>query len=209
MRDGSSAAYGVGPRLALQSLPAHTCGHLEDPRAAERLRNAGKRLTKAPKVCLRDSGLLHHLLNISTADELANHPARGASWEGFVIEDVLRRARLANPATQACFWRTAAGAEIDRLLDRGDARVAVEVKTGRGVRARAIRVLRESMPDADVGRGWIVDQAPGIERVSDSIARAGFGEIMRGRPQASANGFVGLRPSYPTQRHCCRCVETD
>lgn len=145
-------------------------------------RNVGKRLTKAPKVYLRDSGLLHHLLNISTAEELANHPSRGASWEGFVIEDLLRRERIAHPASQPYFWRTAAGAEIDLLLDRGDARIAVEVKAGRGDQARAIRVLREAMPDADASRGWIVDQAPGIERVSDAIARAGFGDVIRGSP---------------------------
>ena len=145
-------------------------------------RNVGKRLTKGPKVYLRDTGLLHHLLNISTAEELANHPSRGASWEGFVIEDLLRRERIAHPASQPYFWRTAAGAEIDLLLDRGDARIAVEVKAGRGDQARAIRVLREAMPDAGASRGWIVDQAPGIERVSDAIARAGFGDVIRGSP---------------------------
>jgi uncharacterized protein len=145
-------------------------------------RNVGKRLTKAPKVYLRDSGLLHHLLNISTAEELANHPSRGASWEGFVIEDVLRRERLAHPGTQAFFWRTAAGAEIDLVLDRGNERVALEIKAGRGDDARAVRTLREAMPDIDAGRGWIVDQAAGVERVSERIARAGFAEVARGVP---------------------------
>jgi len=79
-------------------------------------RNVGKRLTKAPKLYLRDTGLLHHLLNIGTHDELAGHPSRGASWEGFVIEDVLRRERVAHPGSQPWFWRTAAGAEIDLVL---------------------------------------------------------------------------------------------
>jgi uncharacterized protein len=143
-------------------------------------RNVGKRLTKAPKVYLRDSGLLHHLLNISTAEELANHPSRGASWEGFVIEDVLRRERLAHPGTQAFFWRTAAGAEIDLVLDRGSERMALEIKAGRGDDARAVRTLREAMPDIDAGRGWIVDQAAGVERVSQRIARAGFAEVAWG-----------------------------
>lgn len=145
-------------------------------------RNVGKRLTKAPKVYLRDTGLLHHLLNISTVEELANHPSRGASWEGFVIEDVLRRERLAHPGTQAFFWRTAAGAEIDLVLDRGSERVAIEVKTGRGDDARAVRTLREAMPDVDARRGWVVDQAEGVERVSAQIARAGFASIVDGTP---------------------------
>jgi uncharacterized protein len=145
-------------------------------------RNVGKRLTKSPKVYLRDSGLLHHLLNISTADELFNHPSRGASWEGFVIEDVLRRERLIHPRSQAFFWRTAAGAEIDLLLDRGDERVAVEVKSGRGDDARAVRVLLDAMPDVAARRGWIVDQAPGVQRVAETIARAGFEAIREGAP---------------------------
>jgi predicted AAA+ superfamily ATPase len=145
-------------------------------------RNIGKRLTKSPKVYLRDSGLLHHLLNISTAEELFNHPSRGASWEGFVVEDLLRRERLIHPQSQAFFWRTAAGAEIDLLLDRGDARVAIEIKSGRGDDARAVRVLREAMPDVDARRGWIVDQAAGIERVGAAIARAGFESVRDGVP---------------------------
>lgn len=145
-------------------------------------RNVGKRLTKAPKVYLRDSGLLHHLLNISTAEELHAHPSRGASWEGFVIEDVVRRERLVRPGTQPCFWRTAAGAEIDLVLDRGSERVAVEVKAGRGDDARAVRTLREAMPDVDAARGWIVDQAAGVELVGEHIARAGFVEVQQGAP---------------------------
>ena len=145
-------------------------------------RNIGKRLTKSPKVYLRDSGLLHHLLNISTANELFNHPSRGASWEGFVIEDVLRRERLIHRFSQPFFWRTAAGAEIDLLLDRGDERIAIEIKAGRGDDARAVRVLHEALPDVDARRGWIVDQAAGIERMSASIARAGFEAVREGAP---------------------------
>lgn len=145
-------------------------------------RNIGKRLTKAPKVYLRDTGLLHHLLNISTAEELANHPSRGASWEGFVIEDVLRRERLSHPGTQAFFWRTAAGAEIDLVLDRGAERIAIEIKAGRGDDARAVRTLREAMPDVQASRGWIVDQVPGVERVAERIARAGFSSVAHGTP---------------------------
>jgi len=145
-------------------------------------RNVGKRLTKAPKAYVRDTGLLHHLLNISTADELANHPSRGASWEGFVIEDVLRRERLARPGTQAFFWRTAAGAEIDLVLDRGSERVAIEVKAGRGDDARVLRTLREAMPDVQAARGWIVDQAEGVEAAGGLIARAGFAALVEGTP---------------------------
>ena len=73
-------------------------------------RNVGKRLVKAPKVYLRDSGLLHHLLNLGTLDEVRNHPVHGASWETFVLEDVIRREKLRHPHAQFFFWRTADGA---------------------------------------------------------------------------------------------------
>jgi len=145
-------------------------------------RNIGKRLTKSPKVYLRDTGLLHYLLSISTTEELANHPARGASWEGFVIEDVLRRERIARPHTQAFFWRTAAGAEIDLVLDRGAQRVALEIKAGRGDQSRTVHHLRAAMADVDAQRAWIVDQAQGIERVSPQVARAGFAQVVQGTP---------------------------
>jgi len=76
-------------------------------------RNIGKRLTKSPKLFLRDTGLLHHVLNISSLGELDSHPVRGASWETFVLEDLVRREKLRNPHTQFYFWRTAAGLEAD------------------------------------------------------------------------------------------------
>jgi uncharacterized protein len=91
-------------------------------------RNIGKRLTKSPKVYLRDTGLLHHLLNINSLDELANHPSYGASWETFVLEEIVRRERLRHPHTQCSFWRTATGNEVDLVLDRGSMRIAIEIK---------------------------------------------------------------------------------
>lgn len=145
-------------------------------------RNVGKRLTKAPKVFLRDTGLLHHLLNIGTLEQLEAHPSRGASWEGFVAEDILRRERVARPRSQSWFWRTQAGAEIDLVLDRGDARFAIEVKAGRGGAPRTLRSLREAMPDIGVDRAWIVDQAGGAELIGPGIARIGFAEAVYGTP---------------------------
>jgi predicted AAA+ superfamily ATPase len=145
-------------------------------------RNIGKRLVKAPKVYLRDTGLLHHLLNIATCDELDNHPIRGASWETFVIEDVLRRENFVHPQSQAFFWRTAAGAEIDLVLDRSDHRVALEVKAGRGDAPRAVRAMTDALPDVGARHGWIIDQSTGIDRLGEQIARAGFGAVQSGVP---------------------------
>jgi hypothetical protein len=145
-------------------------------------RNVGKRLVKAPKVYLRDTGLLHHLLNISTAEELDSHPIRGASWEGFVIEDLLRREQLAHPGSQPYFWRTAAGAEVDLLLDRGDRRVAVEIKSARADHPRVVKHFAQALAETGASRGWIVDQTTGIDRLDADIARAGFAELLSGTP---------------------------
>ena len=79
-------------------------------------RNVGKRLVKSPKTYVRDSGLLHALLGIGDFDSLLGHPVIGASWEGFVIENLLA---VAPPGTKAGFYRTAAGAEIDLVLELG------------------------------------------------------------------------------------------
>lgn len=136
-------------------------------------RNVGKRLTKSPKAYLRDTGLLHHLLNIGSLDELDAHPVRGASWETFVVEDMARRERLARPFSQAFFWRTAAGAEIDLLFQRGEALAAVEVKAGIGT-ARQARSLGDALPDVGAAGGWIVDQGEGEEALNPRVRRRGF-----------------------------------
>ena len=88
--------------------------------------NAGKRLVRAPKVYVRDSGLLHTLLGIRDGESLLGHPVVGSSWEGMVIENILSAA----PAnTQAWFYRTSAGAEIDLVLETApNARWAIEIK---------------------------------------------------------------------------------
>lgn len=136
-------------------------------------RNVGKRLTKSPKTYLRDTGLLHHLMNIASLAELDAHPVRGASWETFVIEDMQRRERLTRPFSQAYFWRTAAGAEIDLLFQRGDAMAAVEIKAGVGA-PRQARHLADALPDITASSGWIVDQGDGEEALNVSVRRRGF-----------------------------------
>jgi uncharacterized protein len=141
-------------------------------------RNVGKRLVKSPKVYLRDSGLLHHLLNIGTHQDLDSHPIRGASWETFVIEDLLRRERVAHPHSQFFFWRTAAGAEIDLVVERGSKRYAVEVKSGRGDRPRTIHALESAARDVGASGAFLVDQAAGREPLSRAVQRLGFPQAL-------------------------------
>jgi len=86
--------------------------------------NLGKRQVKAPKVYVRDSGIVHALLQLEASEMVLAHPSSGASWEGFVIEQVLHHAR----PNEAYFWATHQGAELDLLLLKHGRRVGVEVK---------------------------------------------------------------------------------
>lgn len=87
--------------------------------------NINKRLVKSPKVYVRDSGILHALLNIATINELTGHPNAGHSWEGFVVEHICNQ--LPTGAT-ASFFRTAAGAELDVVVETGSKTLGFEVK---------------------------------------------------------------------------------
>ena len=91
--------------------------------------NIGKRLIKSPKIFLRDSGVLHSLLGIHDMDQILSHPVVGASWEGFVIENILSTLHAGGAQVEAFFYRTAGGAELDLLLCLpGGARYAFEIK---------------------------------------------------------------------------------
>lgn len=86
--------------------------------------NLKKRQIKAPKIYFRDSGLLHQLLGIRTEADLLLHPRLGASWEGYVLEDVLK----AHAPDEAWFWGTHGGAELDLLMMHGGQRIGIEIK---------------------------------------------------------------------------------
>mgnify|MGYP000573769452 CR=1 FL=1 len=86
--------------------------------------NIRKRQVKSPKIYIRDSGLLHQLLGISSERDLLTHPKIGASWEGYVVEEILSAVQ----PDDAWFWATHQGAEIDLLLQKNDRMVGVECK---------------------------------------------------------------------------------
>ena len=82
-------------------------------------------MVKSPKVYVRDSGILHALLNIATIDDLSAHPIVGRSWEGFVIEQIMG---AAPPLAEFSFYRTTAGAEMDLVVTEGSRSVGYEIK---------------------------------------------------------------------------------
>ncbi len=87
--------------------------------------NTKKRLVKSPKVYIRDSGLLHALLDIESLEDLFSHPIYGVSFEGYCIENILTQL----PRWRASFYRSSHGAEIDLVLERGAKTIAIEIKS--------------------------------------------------------------------------------
>ncbi|WP_040855025.1 ATP-binding protein [Phyllobacterium sp. YR531] len=119
--------------------------------------NMGKRLVKSPRVYVRDSGLTHALLGLSTLEDILGHPVAGASWESFVIETLLA---AAPHGTQANFYRTAVGAEIDLLLTLpGQNLWAIEIK--RSLSPKLERGFYQACEDLQPARRIVV--YPGSE----------------------------------------------
>lgn len=115
------------------------------------LGNVGKRLVKSPKVYIRDSGLLHTLLNISNFDELLGHPSVGHSWEGFVVEQIV--ANLPEFA-EINFYRTAAGAELDVVVSSGSQRIGYEIKFSQA--PKPSKGFWNACEDLSVDRAYVV-----------------------------------------------------
>jgi predicted AAA+ superfamily ATPase len=106
--------------------------------------NIGKRQVKAPKIYIRDSGLLHALLGLGSAREIETHPKVGASWEGFALDVVISRV-TARPE-ECFFWATHGGAELDLLVIRGNRRLAFEFKrTTAPTVTRSMRAALQSL----------------------------------------------------------------
>jgi hypothetical protein len=135
--------------------------------------NVGKRLVKSPKVYIRDTGLLHALLNIPDRNGLLGHPVVGASWEGFVIENLINAA----PAlTVPGFYRTSGGAEIDLLLELpGGERWAIEVKRSRA--AKPARGFYEACEDLKPVKRFVVHAGADRFPISDEVQAIGVREL--------------------------------
>jgi predicted AAA+ superfamily ATPase len=136
--------------------------------------NLSKRQVRSPKIFVRDSGLLHSLLGIDSAKALESHPKLGASWEGFVVEQIL----TLEPHDEAAFWATHQGAEIDLLLRRGDRLFGVECK--RADAPRLTPSLRIALEDLKLERVAVV--YPGDKRypIADRVEAVPFAELASG-----------------------------
>ena len=135
--------------------------------------DVGKRLVKAPKVYVRDSGLVHALLGITSLEQLAGHPVVGASWEGYVMETLLS---ALPPLARPYFYRTSAGAEIDLVIEHNDgARWAIKIK--RSLSAKIGRGFRLACADVKPARAIIVHAGDDRYPVSESAEGIGVREL--------------------------------
>ena len=135
--------------------------------------NVGKRLVRAPKVYVRDSGLVHALLGIGTLDQLAGHPVVGRSWEGFALETLLS---MLPWRASPFFYRTTVGAEIDLLIELGDGRLwAIEIK--RSLAARAERGFHHARADLQPERCFVVHAADDRYPLGEGIEGIGLRQM--------------------------------
>jgi len=120
--------------------------------------NLSKRQVKSPKVFFRDTGLLHYLLGIKSEHELNLHPRLGASWEGYVIEEIIK----ATQPDETYFWATHSGAELDLMLIKDGKRIGVECK--RMDAPKSTPSMRTSIQDLELNKLVVV--YPGAQAYS-------------------------------------------
>jgi predicted AAA+ superfamily ATPase len=134
--------------------------------------NVGKRQVRSPKVYVRDSGLLHRLLGLDDRDAVLSHPKLGASWEGFVIEQLLTRAAMKD----AWFWGTHAGAEIDLVFQHGSEWIGVEIKRSDAPRMTAS--IRNAIDDLNLSRVIVVHAGSTRYPITSRVEAVGAAEIL-------------------------------
>ncbi|MBL8944239.1 MAG: ATP-binding protein [Myxococcales bacterium] len=139
------------------------CGALMVRQLPPYLPNAEKRLVKSPKVFVRDCGLVHALLGIRDFRELEGHPVLGASWEGFVLEELIQRVGDRHLA----FWSTHAGAELDFVLSQGRGPIGFEVKWSDA--PKMTKSMHVAKSDLGLRRLFVVYPGPTRYVIADGV----------------------------------------
>lgn len=119
------------------------------------IRNVTKRVVKHPKGYLRDSGLGHHALRIPDVTGLLSHPQAGASWEGFVVEEICRQLEQRGIDFDAYHYRVSGGAEVDLVLEGFFGPIPIEIKLGQRVRLQSLRGLWDFVKEHDCRFGLV------------------------------------------------------
>lgn len=137
--------------------------------------NLSKRQVKAPKIYFADKGLLHYFLGLRSLDQLETHPRVGASWEGFVIWQILQM--LDVRSDECWFWSTHASAELDLLLARRGLRIGFEIK--RTSAPRRTRSMEIALSDLQLDHLYIIHLGEHAFKLTDSIDAIPFSNRMK------------------------------
>jgi hypothetical protein len=143
--------------------------------------NVQKRLTKSPKLYVRDTGLLHFLAGLRRPQELMTWNKRGASFESLVIEELAALAACQLVRPEIFFWRTQAGAEVDLLIVEGRRILPVEIKLGAALNRYAVAGLRQCMKDLGLDRGWVITTARERQQLSAGVELIPWNDVASGR----------------------------
>lgn len=157
-RDYLDIAHGT---FVWRTVPAYT-------------RDTVKRVVKHPRGYVRDSGLLHRLLRIPDLEALLSHPQRGASWEGMVVEEILRQLASAGVPHEAAHYRTGAGAEVDLVVTADFGCVAFEIKHASTVGGRELRALRDFVAAHRARVGIVIHNDTVPRQLEDRIVGVPF-----------------------------------
>ena len=141
--------------------------------------NVQKRLTKAPKVYIRDTGLLHFLAGLREPRELLSWPRRGQSFEGLVIEELAGLAAERAVRPELFFWRTSAGAEVDLLIRDGRRLVPIEIKLGAAVDRHKVAGLRQCMADLGLTKGYVIANTKERYAIGTNIEVVPWAEVVQ------------------------------
>ncbi len=131
-------------------------GHFIVRRLSPYFPNIKKRIVKSAKIYMRDSGILHYLLGITSERSLLESPKRGSSWEGFMIEQLISLEMLQNAGSLFYFYRTHAGAEIDLIIDRGSERIGFEFKCSVSIGKSDWANLQAGIDEGVIHKGFVV-----------------------------------------------------
>lgn len=143
--------------------------------------NVRKRLIKAPRLYWRDSGLLHSLMGIASAEQLLNQPWVGASWEGFVIEQIISFHEALGENPEFHYFRTGDGYEIDLIIDRAGVRIGVEVKCTSSPSLDDLRRLKKTGQMCGCHRTYLLSRTTSEIKTEEggSVNLAGFLQMIR------------------------------
>lgn len=137
--------------------------------------NISKRQVKAPKIYIIDSGLLHALLNLRSLQDLEGHPKVGASWEGFVIEQIIHR--LGVMPEECFFWATHSGAELDLLIVRGLKRWGFEIK--RTTAPTITPSMRSALTDLNLTKLYVIHVGEHTFALAEKVQAIAFSRLLR------------------------------